>query len=143
MELSFHWAGDRWAHAVVLRGGAGDPAWQAGEGARADVGDPAWPASPPITELSTVGSVGAVVGVGRAGRSHFSVSFRADDDAPDTLLVECACRVQGRAGWLGSTYSRSGAVVELAAEAADGPAARTIFWAYRVGPGGPGLRRDR
>lgn len=150
IELSFRWSGDRWSHSFAVRGvgqEAVGASWHSVEGPAGGLEDPAWPASPAITELSVVEAAGAVVGVGRAGRSHFSVSFTADRTTPDSLLVECACRVDGPVGWVGSRYQAGeeagGAFVEIPASIGEtdaSTAARTIFWAYRVGPDGPGLR---
>jgi len=56
-------------------------------------------------ELAKVDSLqgAALVGVGQAGRSHYSASVTAE--AGGTLRFEVACRISGEPGWLGSTYT--------------------------------------
>ena len=101
--------------------------------------DPRWPASPVLTEVSLVGAAGrpAIVGLGLAGRSHFSVSVAAHPDRPDTLLFEVACRIQEPPGWLGSTYrAADGGSVQAAPQAVGTDLPRTVQWSYAVGPGG-------
>ena len=166
VEIVFSWQGDRWSHAIHFPG-AGDAAtWRSVEGAREADGDAAWPASPVIAEVSPVAAARAVVGVGRAGKSHFSVSFTAKpadgftakpaDESGPRILVECACRIQEHPGWLGSTYERSGSagppssLVRIPAtthsgvdhsgvdhSGVDAPLPRTVTWSYVVGPTGP------
>ncbi|MFM1902197.1 MAG: hypothetical protein RLZZ440_97 [Planctomycetota bacterium] len=131
----FRRAGDRWEHELRLAGGR---VWRSVEGP-AHGADPRWPASPAIVEVSRVATAGATVllGVGRAGRSHYSISVAAAEHEPDTLLFDVACRIQEPAGWLGSTYAdpASGEACRLQAGPSLPPPA-TIRWAYTVGPGG-------
>lgn len=148
VEIVFSWQGDRWSHAIRFPG-AGDAAtWRSVEGAREPEGDVAWPASPVIAEVSPVASARAVVGVGRAGKSHFSVSFTAQpsDESGPRILVECACRIHEPPGWLGSTYEQAGSagtparLVRIPAtipSGVDAPLPRTVTWSYVVGPTGP------
>ena len=72
-SIAFARAGDRWAHRVVVVGTDGPAAWESEEGDEAVDGDGRWPRSPPLTEVSVVNAAGrpAILGVGRAGRSHF------------------------------------------------------------------------
>ena len=136
VAVAFERAGDRWRH-VVTR--AGEPLLESVEGPGDTAGDPRWPASPVLTEVSVVDAAGrpAILGLGLAGRSHFSVSVAAHPDRPDTLLFEVACRIQEPPGWLGSTYrSADGTVVRAAPPAAGADLPRTVQWAYAVGPGG-------
>ena len=126
VEIRFSWFGDRWSHTIAFPGVGGDTAWRSVEGPDEAGGDAAWPASPVIVELSPVPSAAAVVGVGRAGRSHYSVSFTAKPAGSVTakpadsvtakpagssiashaarLVVECACRIHEPPRWIGSTY---------------------------------------
>ena len=90
------------------------------------------------------------MGVGLAGRSHFSASISADMSRPDTLLFEIACRIQEQPLWLGSTYRPAGTAavrpddtaiddaVECvtAGTSPDGPLPRTVVWSYAIGPAG-------
>jgi len=133
LELAFHRQGDRWGHEVTL---GGRILLRSVEGAAAD-GDPRWPRSPVLTEVMIVEVAGgaAVVGVGLAGRSHFSAAFRADPRRADTLVCELACRIQERPEWLGSTYEDPDAVTATVAAATAEPPA-TVRWSYRVGPAG-------
>jgi hypothetical protein len=129
--VEFTWDLDRWRHEVTTPAGR----WTSLEGA--ERGDPRWPDSPVLVEVSRVELAGGpvILGVGLAGRSHFSLSVAVDPDRADTLLFEAACRIQESAHWLGSSYTAPGdAVVRFAAEPARPPA--TVTWGYRIGPGG-------
>ncbi len=152
VEIVFSWCGDRWSHAIHFPGHADADTWQSVEGPEEPGGDAAWPVSPVIVELSPVPSAAAVVGVGRAGRSHFSVSFTAKPASSfpagsgSHLFVECACRIQEPPGWLGSTYQKVGSagtpssltrIPALIDPATTGSLPRTVSWSYFVGPTGP------
>jgi hypothetical protein len=76
-----------------------------------------------------------VLGVGLAGRSHFSLSVVACPERPETLLFEAAARVVEPGGWLGSTYDSGRGWERVTADAA-GPPPATVRWAYRIGPAG-------
>ena len=135
LEITFAWAGDRWGHRVTHRGRF---VVESVEGPGPD-GDPRWPASPALQEVTATEAGGrpAIVGVGSAGRSHFSASLTEHPLLPDTVLVELACRILEPAGWLGATYvDGAGTVVSVAAAATD-PPPLTVRWAYRLGPRGP------
>ncbi len=133
-SVTFTWAGDRWEHVVVV---PGDRAWRSREGADSPGDDPRWPASPPLVEVSLVaaGTRPAVLGVGLAGRSHFSLSVVACPERPDTLLFEAAARIVEPAGWVGSTYDGDQGREHVAADRASRPPA-TVRWTYRIGPAG-------
>lgn len=137
--MEFEWAGDRWRHRVLK----GDVVLlESMEGPLHPGGDPRWPASPVLTEVSEVDAGGrkALVGVGLAGRSHFSASITADRGQPETLVFELACRIQEAPSWLGSTYRMAGAgdaAARIPAHAAPtGSLPRTVTWTYAIGPGG-------
>ncbi len=131
--VEFTWERDRWRHEVLTpRGG-----WGSLEAAADGRSDARWPASPVLVEVSLVELAGgpAVLGIGLAGRSHFSLSVASCPDLADTLLFEAACRIQDRAAWLGSTYAdASGRIIRLGAAPAEPPA--TVSWSYRIGPEG-------
>lgn len=132
-------SGDRWEHEVRLADGS---VWRSVEGPAGEAGDPRWPASPPVVELSMVRTAAepVLLGVGKAGRSHFSLSVSACRAEPDTLVFDLACRIQKPATWLGSTYAAaSGEICRLSAERGNPPPA-TIRWAYTAGPAGLRLR---
>ena len=136
----FTWSGDRWTHRITT-GGETD-AWTSFDGpSLAD--DPRWPASPVLVELSRVdlpqagaGGGSAIVGVGLAGRSHFSASIAADPEATDAIRFEIACRLHEHPLWLGSTYRTGGQLVQLTAGDALATLPRTVVWAYSIGPQG-------
>ena len=134
LVVTCEWAGDRWRHHVAFRG---RPLVESVEGPGAD-GDPRWPASPALQEMSAVEAGGrpALLGVGAAGRAHFSASLTPDPRLADTVLVEVACRIVEPAGWLGSTYrDAAGGTLRITA-AGGGDLPRTVRWAYRIGPAG-------
>jgi len=135
-EVAFLREGDRWRHLVTV---AGVSVLESVEGVLTPEDDPRWPASPVLTEVSRVAASGrpVLLGLGLAGRSHFSLSCTAHPDLPDTLLFEVACRIQARPPWLGSTYrATDGGLVRAAPAGAGGPPPCTVQWAYAVGPTG-------
>lgn len=135
-EIVFVREHDRWRHVVTV---AGEPRLESIEGPAAPAADPRWPASPVLTEVALVDAAGrpAILGLGLAGRSHFSMSVAAHPDRPNTLLFEVACRIQEPPGWLGSTYrAADGGLVQAAPPAAGTDLPRTVQWSYAVGPGG-------
>ena len=134
MQAVFSWSGDRWRHVILLDG----TPWAESLEDRADGRDAAWPCSPPLVELSAVETATgpALLGVGLAGRSHFSASVTACPDRPDALLFEIACRVREHPGWLGSTYDRDGERIRFAAPPVAGDLPATIRWAYHASRSG-------
>ena len=64
-----------------------------------------WPPSPPIQQLSgqQMDRSLVILGVGAAGRSHWSVSIERDRD-PSAVLFDVACRCGQPPIWLGNTY---------------------------------------
>lgn len=71
--------------------------------------DDDWPASPPIQQLSLEMIHGAAVllGVGQAGKSHWSVSVETiQGSSRPALQFDLACRCRVRPPWLGSSYAR-------------------------------------
>jgi len=132
-HLRFWWAGDRWRHEVTSSAGH----WESLEGCEQPGDDPNWPRSPVFTEVSLVDSAAgdALLGVGLAGRSHFSLAVSRHPQRPDTLLFEAACRIQKMPIRLGSSYrAADGGIVRLAVRVPDPPA--TACWAYQIGPRG-------
>lgn len=145
--VAFERMGDRWRHVVSSEGA---PILESVEGGLPPDDDPRWPASPALTEVSsaTAGGRPVILGVGRAGRSHFSVSITVHPARPDTLLFDVACRIQEAPTWLGSTYRAAGGdIVRTGPPAAGGDLPRTVQWAYAVGPAGlvpePAAARQR
>ena len=136
----FTWNGDRWAHRITT----GEATiWTSLDGPCPPANDPRWPASPVLVELSRVSvprgdAAGgeAIVGVGLAGRSHFSASIAPDPHVPDAIRFEIACRLNESPGWLGSTYRTADGLVQLTACDDSTSLPRTVVWAYSIGPQG-------
>lgn len=154
LEVVFLRTGDRWGHRVLVDGA---PRFVSEEGPTA-TGDDRWPVSPVLTEVALVAAAGgpAVVGVGRAGRSHFSLSITRHPTIPDAVVVEAACRIHEPPGWLGSTYRPpeappaaapasatpaggtpgEGLIRVPAPPGATAPLPRTVTWSYLISPAG-------
>lgn len=152
-EVRFEWRGDRWTHAVRFEGLPDLPTtgpWLSVEGPGDNSRDDRWPPSPVFVELHThpaAGSV-AVMGLGLAGRSHFSASIGPDSQVPGALRFDIAARIHEPPVQLGSTYRSGGSTAAfLRVEPlplADAPLPRTVEWSYRISRGGieplPGSR---
>jgi hypothetical protein len=144
-EVRFEWQGDRWAHAVRFDAAAGGPMpgiWHSIEGPGDTSGDDRWPASPVLAELHSHPAAGrvAVMGLGLAGRSHFSASVGPDPQSPGALRFEIAARINEAPVQLGSTYRSGGpaaAIVRVEPfPLPDAPLPRTVEWSYRISPHG-------
>lgn len=138
----FIWAGDRWTHRITTGESDG---WTSLDGPSPPADDPRWPASPVLVELSRVAvprsaAAGekstAIVGVGLAGRSHFSASISPDPQTADAIRFEIACRLHESPGWLGSTYRAGDRLMQLTASDESTSLPRTVVWAYSIGPQG-------
>ena len=143
----FTWTGDRWAHRIST--GETD-IWTSLDGPCSPANDPRWPASPVLVELSRVSvprervrvprgdAAGdqAIVGVGLAGRSHFSASIAPDPHVADTIRFEIACRLHEPPGWIGSTYRQGDHLFRLTPLDDSTALPRTVVWAYSIGPQG-------
>jgi hypothetical protein len=132
--------GDRWRHRIATADGR---RWESVEGEADHACDPCWPASPVLTEVTLTETAGrpAILGLGLAGRSHFSLCVTIHAGQPDTLLFEAACRLTTMVGWLGSTYrgpEDKAIVLEPCGTPSAPPA--TVQWSYSAGLGGPKLR---
>ena len=71
--------------------------------------DSDWPSSPPIQQLSleSINDRPTLLGVGQAGKSHWSISVEQDDTSEKKALrFDLACRTRSLPLWLGSTYER-------------------------------------
>lgn len=103
LRVTFHWTGDRYAHTVwACHGQQAVPVLNSVEGA----GDETWPPSPPIQQVNCSGRDGqttAVLGMGMAGRSHWSISVESCQQ-PLALEFDVACRPGGGLGQLASGY---------------------------------------
>lgn len=143
LSVVFTWSGDRWTHRVTTAGAAEDSGWASLDGPWPPTRDPRWPASPVLVELSRVAlpqaaAAGgqAIVGVGLAGRSHFSASIAPDPTVTGAVRFEIACRLHEPPDWLGSTYRVGRQLMQVTATDAGGPLPRTVVWAYSIGPQG-------
>jgi hypothetical protein len=116
--------------------------WYSIEGPGDTSGDDRWPASPVLAEIHSHPAAGrvAVMGLGLAGRSHFSASVAPDPRVPGALRFEIAARINEAPVQLGSTYRSGGpAAVIVRVEPfplADAPLPRTVEWSYRISPHG-------
>lgn len=105
LRVDFLYAGDRFEQTITRtnRDGESLTVWRDLHDSDSDD----WPASPPIQELSleTIGGQQVLLGVGRAGKSHWSVSIEtiAIDSAP-AIRFDYACRCPEPPDWLGTTY---------------------------------------
>lgn len=137
--VTFTWSGDRWLHRVTL---AEEGGWESVEGPRPEIGDDRWPASPVLVELSRIDTPRgpAMLGVGLAGRSHFSACIgpaaegSAAAGAPG-IRFEIACRYHDPALWLGSTYRGPAGLATIRPPATPPPPA-TVQWAYTFSAAG-------
>jgi hypothetical protein len=141
-SVEFTWDNDRWRHEIRTADGGG---WSSVEGAD-DSADHRWPESPVLTEISLEEVAGkpVLLGVGLAGRSHFSLCVTVHPDAEDTLLFEAACRINSPAERLGSTYcGKDGHAVRIEPQTPPSAPPATVCWNYTVGPNGlRALTRD-
>jgi hypothetical protein len=143
IAATFTWAGDRWVHRIAHQGAGETVGWTSLDGPCPIANDPRWPASPVLVELSRVGATRAgasggpaIVGVGLAGRSHFSASITPDPHASDAIRFEIACRLHEAPVWLGSTYRVDGGLIQITAADGSDALPRTVVWAYSIGPQG-------
>jgi hypothetical protein len=105
LRIDFLYVGDRFEQTITRTGEAGETlaAWRDVHSGDSDD----WPASPPIQELSleTIGGQDVLLGVGRAGKSHWSVSIETIDiDSAPAIRFDYACRCPQPPDWLGTTY---------------------------------------
>lgn len=139
----FSWTGDRWTHRLETTASDASSEWTSVDEPMPPTMDPRWPSSPVLVELSRLkvpghGAAGgsAILGVGLAGRSHFSASITPDPGAADTIRFEIACRLHGPPGRLGSTYRNGERVLRVTPLDASTELPRTVVWAYSIGRSG-------
>lgn len=103
MCVEFAREADRYRHEVVICTGE---SWQTVLASVEGAADDEWPPSPPLQELHieprTLGNEVALL-VGRAGRSHWSLSVESDV-ARGALIFDVACRSSSAANRLQSSY---------------------------------------
>jgi hypothetical protein len=129
-RLLFDWRGDRFGHSVkFVASAAGDQIPRTLLESVEGKPDEAWPASPVLQEFHCEtrdeGRIVALL-VGRAGKSHWSLSVLCDPRR-EALLFEAACRFGPSPQWLGSRYvahAASPATLEPIDQIADRPNAQ-------------------
>ena len=102
MTVRFAWSNDRFAHQVFARNET-KPCAVTVDG---DAAQP-WPASPPLQQLSreVIDDQSVILGVGSAGRSHWSVSVvPTETETGGGLRFEWACCHKERPAFVGVTY---------------------------------------
>ena len=95
LEIVFLWEHDRWSHQWLLvdpqrpADAASQLVLTSCEGDSQD----AFPASPPLQQIhqQELGGGQTVMGVGMAGRSHWSAAFAPQPEQPDAILADLAC----------------------------------------------------
>ncbi len=115
IQASFLFVAGRYRHSIQLCNRQGQPIdnWHD----EVESGDEDWPASPPIQQLSleTIGDSATLLGVGQAGKAHWSISVEtASIHSRAAIKFDLACRTQRQPHWLGSTYRRDLALIDTA-----------------------------
>lgn len=113
-RVEFSWSQDRYRHRFV-ESASGKLLAESVEG------DPLqpWPPSPPIQQLSaeTIDGRLVLLGVGSAGRSHWSLSVESiEQEGVVAFRFDVACRCPTKADVLGSCYQGSYGVRVVASE---------------------------
>lgn len=109
LRVVFNFVSGRFRQTVQIQSSCGDllESW---EDETVSV-DEDWPASPPIQQLSleSINDRPTLLGVGQAGKSHWSISVETMDrkNADAAIRFDLACRTQAIPVWLGSTYRRA------------------------------------
>ncbi len=101
LRLEFHWQRDRFVQQLFV------DSVEAGNSIEGDAED-SWPSSPPLQQLSLedINGSSVILGVGAAGRGHWSISVEIDhqSDGADAIKFELACRSKEQPPFLGSSY---------------------------------------
>lgn len=107
LAVEYRWLNDRFVHRVLV----GD---QVALSSVDGDGTQEWPASPPIQQISLepIENVSMILGVGGAGRGHWSISvgWQAGGEIDGRqfdggFCFDMACRVKDQPEFLGSTYA--------------------------------------
>ena len=95
---------DRVGHAVFVSGGSGPPSelMRSIEGDSDQEHPPSGPMQEMVAESTSLGKPPALMGLGSAGKTHWSCSIEADGTMP-TVAFDFAC-ITRSPGWLGSSY---------------------------------------
>ena len=99
LRIDFQWQADRFVQRLFL-----DDA-EVGKSIEGDAEDP-WPISPPLQQLSLeqINDANVILGVGAAGRGHWSISVEIDREANSAFKFDVACRCPEPPDFLGSRY---------------------------------------
>lgn len=97
LRVEFEWVEDRFVHRISIDGA------EVGESIDGDGSEP-WPPSPPIQQLLSqeIDGSPAILGVGAAGKGHWSISVELDGD--QAIAFDLACRCKETPEFLGSSY---------------------------------------
>ncbi len=136
LKVLFQWRTDRFAQRLFVDD------IEVGHSVEGD-GETAWPASPPIQQLSRerIADRDVVLGVGGAGRGHWSISVEPIADGTSALKFDLACRGGGDDRSLGSQYELGAglAMTAIDGELSDASVVPTKGdgvtrqWSYRIG----------
>ncbi len=103
LQVVFQRHADRYAHQIICTAADGSQiVWASQEGTAEET----WPSSPPLQTLhveTRLDGSQAIMLVGMAGRSHWSMSVEADEQHHQ-ILFDVACRISEPPLWLGSSY---------------------------------------
>jgi hypothetical protein len=115
LRVDFQWTADRFVQRVYLDDAEVGRSIEGGE-------QEPWPPSPPIQQLlpQEIDGSSAILGVGAAGRGHWSISVELDGEG--AINFDLACRCKDQAEFLGSTYRLDDSVM---VESADSSASVT------------------
>ena len=100
LRIDFQWEVDRFVQVLFFEGK------DVGTSIEGDADD-AWPPSPPLQQLSLqeINGTPVILGVGAAGRGHWSVSVELEQDADaQSIRFDLACRSNHQPEFLGSSY---------------------------------------
>jgi hypothetical protein len=115
LRVEFRWHSDRFVQKLFALGD------EVGSSVEGDALDP-WPPSPPVQQISLEEVAGSTVilGLGAAGRCHWSISVEVDRrEDSQAILFDLACRCSDHPGFLGNTYRVSRCIELLSPSGAD------------------------
>jgi len=100
--VEFYRFGKQFGHRIGFHGFNGQPIFA---NTVETFSDPVWPDAPPVQDVhfEERGSSQVLLGLGMAGKSHYSVSICSN--TRDELKFEFACHLKENPGFLGSVYS--------------------------------------
>jgi hypothetical protein len=135
LRVVFSACGDRQGHDVFVKSGT---EWLRRFASQEGTSDDAWPISPAIQEIHVhrAPTGKQLLGVGMAGKSHWSLSISPEGSG--AILFDVACRVRGVPHFLGSTYLDIAHVTQTLSphSSANLSLPGTICWRYRFRPDG-------